>query len=78
MGRWFDTYVGTKQGSELSSALVFGLFTDVLHELILLKVPGGARPVVGSLKVLLDIIYADDAALIAYDNPMQAQQLLDF
>ena len=66
VGQLFDTYLGTKQGSELSP-LLFGLFIDVLHELIMLEVPG-AGPVVGNLKALLDIIYADDVALIAYDN----------
>jgi Reverse transcriptase (RNA-dependent DNA polymerase) len=75
MGRLFDTYVGTKQGSELSP-LLFGMFIDVLHELILMQVPG-AGPVVGNLQALLDIIYADDVTLIAYDNAQQAQHLLD-
>ena len=75
VGQVFDTYIGTKQGSELSP-LLFGMFIDVLHELILMQVPG-AGPVVGNLKALLDIIYADDVALIAYDNPRQAQDLLD-
>jgi hypothetical protein len=76
VGRLFDTYVGTKQGSELSP-LLFGMFIDVLHELIQMQVPG-AGPVVGNLvQALLDIIYADDVALIAYDNPRQAQDLLD-
>jgi hypothetical protein len=65
VGQLFDTYLGTKQCSELSPWL-FDLFIDVLphDELILMEVPG-AGPVVGNLQALLDIIYADDVALIA-------------
>ena len=74
MGDAFDTHVGTKQGSELSP-LLFGLFIDLLHELITLRVPG-AGPILGSLRVP-DIIYADDVILIAMDDPTQAQNLLD-
>ena len=74
MGRLFDTYVGTKQGSELSP-LLFGMFIDVLHELIQMRVPG-AGPLLEQLRVP-DISYADDVSLIAYDDPAQAQCLLD-
>ena len=49
---------------------------DVLHELILLEVPG-AGPVEGNLQALLDILYADDVALIAYHSHELAQQLLN-
>ena len=38
-GEVFDTYMGTKQGSELSP-LLFGVFMDMLHEMIKLKVDG--------------------------------------
>ena len=38
LGDPFDTFVGTEQGSELSP-LLFGLFMDLLYELIKLKVP---------------------------------------
>ena len=48
LGPAFRTYRGTRQGSELSP-LLFGLFMDLLHELIKLRVPGG--PVIGSLAV---------------------------
>jgi Reverse transcriptase (RNA-dependent DNA polymerase) len=75
VGQLFDTYLGTKQGSELSP-LLFGLFIDVLHELIMMEVPG-AGPVVGNLQALLDILYADDVALIAYHSHEQAQRLLN-
>jgi hypothetical protein len=39
MGRLFETYLGTKQGSELSP-LLFEMFIDMLHELIQMQVPG--------------------------------------
>jgi hypothetical protein len=74
MGRLFETYVGTKQGSELSP-LLFGMVIDMLHELIQMQVPG-AGPMLGQLRVP-DISYADDMTLIAYDDPDQAQRLLD-
>jgi exonuclease III len=74
VGRLFDTYLGTKQGSELSP-LLFGMFIDVLHELIQMQVPG-AGPVLGNMRVP-DITYADDVTLIALDDPQQAQHLLD-
>jgi Reverse transcriptase (RNA-dependent DNA polymerase) len=74
VGDAFDTHVGTKQGSELSP-LLFGVFIDMLHELIRLQVPG-AGPILGSIQVP-DLIYADDVILIALDDPTQAQQLLD-
>ena len=74
VGRLFDTYVGTKQGSELSP-LLFGMFIDILHELIQMRVPG-AGPMMEQLRVP-DISYADDVSLIAYDDPAQAQHLLD-
>jgi hypothetical protein len=74
VGEPFSTHVGTKQGSELSP-LLFGVFIDMLHELIRLQVPG-AGPVLGSIRVS-DLIYADDVVLIAMDDPAQAQHLLD-
>jgi hypothetical protein len=74
VGEAFDTHVGTKQGSELSP-LLFGVFIDMLHELIRLQVPG-AGPILGTIRVP-DIIYADDVTLIAMDDHTQAQQLLD-
>ena len=74
VGKLFDTYLGTKQGSELSP-LLFGMFIDILHELIRMQVPG-AGPVLGNLRVP-DITYADDVTLIALDDPQQAQDLLD-
>jgi sorting nexin-29 len=72
-GDEFDTYLGTIQGSELSP-LLFGLFMDLLHELIALEAPG-AGPLVGSLRVP-DIMYADDVGLIS-TNHSQAQDLLN-
>jgi hypothetical protein len=74
MGRLFETYVGTKQGSELSPLLI-GMFTDMLHELMQMQVPG-AGPLLEQLRVP-DISYADDVTLIAYDDPAQLQRLLD-
>jgi exonuclease III len=74
MGRLFETYVGTKQGSELSP-LLFGMFIDMLHELIQMQVPG-AGPLLEHMRVP-DISYADDVTLIAYDDHAQAQRLLD-
>ena len=74
VGEAFDTHIGTKQGSELSP-LLFGVFIDMLHELIRLRVPG-AGPILGSIQVP-DLIYADDVMLIAMDDPTQAQRLLD-
>lgn len=72
-GTQFNTYMGTKQGSELSP-LLFGLFIEVLHELIRMRVPG-AGPVLGGLAVP-DLMYADDVCLVA-ESPEDAQQLLD-
>jgi hypothetical protein len=69
VGQLSDTYLGTKQGSPL----LFGLFMDVLHELILLEVLGaGPVFVVRNLQALLDIIYADNVALIAYHSHVLA------
>ena len=73
IGDTFDTFVGTEQGSELSP-LLFGVFMDLLYELIQMQVPG-AGPVVGNLRVS-NLMYADDVNLIARD-PTQMQQLLD-
>lgn len=74
-GEVFDTYLGTKQGSELSP-LLFGVFMDMLHEMIKLKVDG-AGPTVGNMRAP-DVDYADDVALIAALNDyLQAQRLLD-
>jgi sorting nexin-29 len=74
MGELFDTYVGTKQGSELSP-LLFGLFIDQLHELLVHQVPG-AGPVVGNLRVP-DVTYADDGTLIHLDDFKQVQCMLE-
>src|SRR6185437_4293193 len=72
-GDTFETFVGTEQGSELSP-LLFGIFIDLLYELIQLQVPG-AGPVVGNLRVS-NLMYADDVNLITRD-PAEMQQLLD-
>jgi hypothetical protein len=73
IGREFQTFLGTKQGSELSP-LLFGLFMDLLHELIIQQVPG-AGPTIGSMSIP-DLMYADDVCLLSTD-PAKAQQLLD-
>lgn len=73
VGEPFGTHAGTKQGSELSP-LLFGLFIELLHELIKLRLPG-AGPVLGQLRVP-DVMYADDVTLIA-NSPEDAQALLD-
>ncbi len=73
LGEAFDTYVGTEQGSELSP-LLFGIFMDLLHELLKLQVPG-AGPVLGNINVS-NIMYADDVTLIS-KSPAQLQQLLE-
>ena len=73
LGEVFPTASGTKQGSELSP-LLFGLFIELLHYLIRLKLPG-AGPVLSGLRVP-DVLYADDVALLSSD-PQEAQQLLD-
>ena len=73
-GTPFDTYQGTKQGSELSPIL-FGLFIEQLHHLLKEKVPG-AGPEIGKVKVP-DIFYADDFNLIVVNNAKQMQEVLD-
>lgn len=73
LGEVFPTASGTKQGSELSP-LLFGLFIELLHYLIRLRLPG-AGPVISGLQVP-DVLYADDVALLSSD-PAEAQQLLD-
>jgi hypothetical protein len=73
-GTQFNTYMGTKQGSELSP-LLFGLFIEVLHDLIRLRVPGAGPVLSGGLKVP-DLMYADDVCLVA-ESPGEAQKLLD-
>ena len=73
-GEVFDTYMGTKQGSELSP-LLFGVFMDMLHEMIKMKVEG-AGPIIGNMRVP-DVDYADDIALVSASNDyLQAQCLL--
>ena len=73
LGEVFTTTSGTKQGSELSP-LLFGLFIELLHDLIRLKCPG-AGPILDGLPVP-DILYADDVALIA-QSAAEAQTLMD-
>jgi hypothetical protein len=73
VGPTFATTQGTKQGGELSP-LLFGLFIEQLHELLLSRCPG-MGPVVGSLQVP-DMMYADDVACLAYD-PAHIQHMLD-
>jgi hypothetical protein len=51
LGPEIQTHRGTRQGSELSP-LLFGLFMDLLHELIKLQVPDSG-PVIGDLSHLL-------------------------
>lgn len=81
MGEPIDTCLGTKQGSELSP-LLFGLFIEMLHELITIRgkpdSSGGSTPLgprIGSLHVP-DLLYADDGCLIA-ETPEDVQSLLD-
>jgi hypothetical protein len=73
LGPEFATHRGTRQGSELSP-LLFGLFMDLLHELIALRVEGGG-PVISGMSVP-ELLYADDVTLLAWDRAT-AQQLLD-
>ena len=73
-GKPFDTYQGTKQGSELSP-LLFGMFIEQLHELLKEKVPG-AGPKFGKVSVP-DIMYADDVNLLVVDDAKQMQDLLN-
>lgn len=73
-GEPFQTYQGTKQGSELSP-LLFGLFIEQLHYLLLNKVPG-AGPIIGELHIP-DLMYADDVMLMAVDSHAEMQGLLD-
>lgn len=72
-GEPFETYQGTKQGSELSP-LLFGLFVEQMHYLIQEKVPG-AGPVIDGMHVP-DIMYADDVILLAIDDEHELQQLI--
>jgi hypothetical protein len=81
LGEPIDTCLGTKQGSE-HSPLLFGLFIEMLHELITIRgkpSPGGGLtplgPRVGSLHVP-DLLYADDGCLIA-ESPTDVQSLLE-
>jgi hypothetical protein len=81
MGDPIDTSLGTKQGSELSP-LLFGLFIEMLHELICIRGKPGAAgqavplgPKLGDMHVP-DLLYADDGCLIA-ESPEDVQALLD-
>jgi hypothetical protein len=67
-GREFASYVGTKQGSVLS-ALLFGWFIEVLHELVR-QHAGAVGPVLADLRVPL-VIYADDVLLLAESRRMR-------
>jgi hypothetical protein len=62
-----------KQGSVLSP-LLFGLFIEVLHELVR-QHAGAVGPVLAGLRVPL-VIYADDVLLLA-ESEADAQALLD-
>jgi hypothetical protein len=73
VGPAFASTQGTKQGGELSP-LLFGMFIEQLHDLILDQCPG-VGPMVGGMRVP-DIMYADDVACLAYE-PEHIQQLLD-
>lgn len=73
LGELFHTYRGTKQGSELSP-LLFGLFMDILRELLRMELPG-AGPIIGTLQVP-DLDYADDVALLSMTDPHMLQQML--
>ena len=73
LGEAFSTAAGTKQGSELSP-LLFGLFIELLHYLIKLKLPG-AGPVLSGLHVP-DVMYADDVKLVSFDAA-ETQQIVD-
>jgi Reverse transcriptase (RNA-dependent DNA polymerase) len=75
LGPSFDTFVGTKQGSELSP-LPFGIFMDLLHELIVMQVVS-AGPVVGTVRVP-NIDSVDDVTTViaAINDWNQAQELL--
>ena len=73
LGEPFDTFLGTEQGSELSP-LLFGLFMDLLYELLKLQVPG-AGPILGNTNIS-NLMYADDVNLISR-SPNEMQQLLD-
>jgi sorting nexin-29 len=73
LGEEIHTAAGTKQGSELSP-LLFGLFIELLHELLKLKLPG-AGPVLAGLRVP-DILYADDVALVSHSSS-ELQSILD-
>jgi hypothetical protein len=68
----FETTQGTKQGGELSP-LLFGLFIEQLHDLILAKCPG-VGPEMNGMRVP-DLLYADDATLLA-TRPEHIEQLL--
>ena len=74
LGEPFVTYQGTKQGSELSP-LLFGLFIEQLHYLLVENVPG-AGPMFGRLRIP-DLMYADDVMLMVINSPGQMQGLLD-
>jgi hypothetical protein len=73
LGPTFATTQGTKQGGELSP-LLFGLFIEQLHELILHQCPG-MGPVIGGMPVP-DILYADDVSCLTGD-PAHLQRFLD-
>ena len=74
MGQPFDTFQGTRQGSELSP-LLFGFFIEQLHYLLQEKIPG-TGPIIGKLQVP-DLMYADDVILMAINSHAQMQGLLD-
>jgi hypothetical protein len=72
-GQPFSTYMGTKQGSELSP-LLFGIFMEQLHKLIRMYATD-AGPGLYGMRVPA-IIYADDVTMLGL-SALELQQLLD-
>ena len=68
----FQSIIGVKQGCPLSP-LLFGLFIELLHEMLRMQAPG-LGPELAGLRVPV-ILYADDGALVA-TSPQDCQALL--